>query len=363
MANLLLFNPDNDIALASGAKRFTPPRAALELRQAGALLPLWTGCAGDAVMCQGVNADWLRQVTDAYYLPVAVWNHTDYSLEPSPWGWSRPARHTFAMAGFAADKLPDDQTLDNIRRLSHRRTAAILTESVQHTVPLEPVAVEFDSADELLACLEAAKQTMVVKSPWSSSGRGVMFVAPGRASSLMQPIAGIMRRQGSVTVEPFLDSAREFALLFICENGRARFEGLSVFEAEGGRYIANLVEPQENLHRLLSQEVGPERLDALITAVGEAVTEHIANKYTGPVGVDMLYTPDRLRLSEVNLRMTMGFVSKELSRYVAAPARFYITQATGDLVQTPTVVDGKLAAGTQRLNPPESSFAFNLQII
>ena len=43
--NIYWFNPENDIALGLDARGgFTPPRAAVAMRQAGALLPLlWAG--------------------------------------------------------------------------------------------------------------------------------------------------------------------------------------------------------------------------------------------------------------------------------------------------------------------------------
>ena len=47
---LFLYNPENDIALASGLPRITPPRQASDIHLSGALLPVWLAGEGDYVL-------------------------------------------------------------------------------------------------------------------------------------------------------------------------------------------------------------------------------------------------------------------------------------------------------------------------
>mgnify|MGYP001140241913 FL=1 len=50
MPRLHLFNPENDIALATGSDNFTAPKAALALRASGAAPPLWYVDPGDTFL-------------------------------------------------------------------------------------------------------------------------------------------------------------------------------------------------------------------------------------------------------------------------------------------------------------------------
>ena len=52
----------------------------------------------------------------------------DTPFEAVPWGWSEDARRQFVAAGIDPATLPSDETLQHIRRLSHRRSSiAILS--------------------------------------------------------------------------------------------------------------------------------------------------------------------------------------------------------------------------------------------
>ena len=73
---LHLFNPENDLALAANLDHYTPPKAAVDLRRSGALLPMWYADAGDRVLCHGVNARWFDTVRTAFGIDVDVFNHT-----------------------------------------------------------------------------------------------------------------------------------------------------------------------------------------------------------------------------------------------------------------------------------------------
>ena len=74
--------------------------------------------------------------------------------------------------------MPSDDTLAAIREMSSRRFAA------EHLLPLLREAGEEKTVGEARYCttMEVVKQAMaqngksVLKSPWSSSGRGVRYV-------------------------------------------------------------------------------------------------------------------------------------------------------------------------------------------
>ncbi len=368
MKRLWLFNPENDIALAHGSANFTAPAAALSLRRAGELLPLWIAEAGDAVMCSGVNARWLDDVQQKFGIEVEPWDYT-FGYRPTPWGWSRAVRHEFAMNGFAADSMPDDAWLEAHRRLSHRRTSILVAEQLAKPLDFQlwPAAVEVDCVAALEQIL-AAGGDYVVKSPWSSSGRGIAFSRNGRRENFLRQAEGTIRRQGSLLVEREARRLCDFAMLFDYAPGACRYLGLSLFAAdERGAYTGNVVARQSELSARLQQYINAESLDTVAEALSAALQEVLGEDYAGPVGVDMLIaaTPNGPILDpvvEVNLRWTMGFVALRLARLVDAPAKFSI--AKGDLTTTchHTVVDGKLQSGSLALTPAGSDFTFLLSV-
>ena len=219
MARLLMYFPENDLALAAGTAQYTAPPAAVQLHRAGEALPLWMARGGDRFVCSGVNARWLDDMCTTFDInDVDVYDHRDASLAASPWGWSAASRRALADAGYPMAQMPDDAALRRLRELSHRRTAARLAEAVAARVPFavaEP-AVEARDAAQVEAYVRA-NGPVIAKAPWSSSGRGLVRSRNMPPEAFMQQTAGIIRRQGSVMLERELDKTADFALLLAAE--------------------------------------------------------------------------------------------------------------------------------------------------
>ena len=284
-----LFNPENDLALASGEANYTPPLSVRRFKEALAWLPKWYAEPGDVILTPDSRPEIPADAT------------------PAPWGWSANTVALFRRAGMNGP-FPD---VEAIRRLSHRRTALLLHRELSRDgnlpYPLPPEPVEVTDASEITS------GDILLKSPWSCSGRGVVDCSGMTRESIVSIARGIIRRQGSVMMEKKLDKTEDFALLFEIENGTTLFKGISSFFTSPARnaYGGNLCASQEELREKLPKF----QLDATISAVNAAINRIIAPFYSGPVGVDMvLYGPERTICPtiEVNLRRTMGFVSLEL---------------------------------------------------
>ena len=350
---LWLFNPENDIALAHGAARFTPPLAAVQLARSGAALPFWLAGEGDRVMCRGVNDRWLADIQSRFGIEAEPWDGST-DLEPNPWGWSHASRQTFVVAGFGMDHLPSDSELDTLRTLSHRRTSALVAKALQPLLPFRicPAAHEAFSTDDIAAEVDAAP--CVVKAPWSSSGRGIAFVDADTLPKQLSRFAGTIRRQGSVMVERQARRLLDFAMLFDYAYGYCQFVGYSVFDTMStGAYTGNLVEPQAQLLSRITSLVPAEHIAQLQTALPQALAAVLGTRYCGPVGVDMLVAdtpagPMLHAVVEVNLRYTMGRVALALHQRTGRVGRFTITPGTA-------------SANGLHLTPPGTDFAFTLQ--
>lgn len=317
MPRIHFFNPENDLALALGQRRFTPPKAAVAIRRAGCLLPLWWAAPDDFVLVDSPEAaSGALAMKKRYGLKAGVVTRAPSGAEPSPWGWSHYARRVFEAAGTDNSLLPDIATLDRLRELSHRRTTIAIHRHLGTDRRLMPV--EAFSLKEVTDALDRTADA-VVKLPWSSSGRGVIYSSSLPRDTFLDTVKGMINRQGSVLIEPRYERIHDFAMLFDCHDRRVGFVGLSMFVTNGkGFYGGNLVADGNEIIRRLGIDV-----DLLIPAVGEALTQVVAPHYNGPAGVDMLTYRDSHGITaiapciEVNLRMTMGFAALAIMKRLA----------------------------------------------
>lgn len=325
---LFLFNPENDIALGLGAGRFTPPRQAALLHMAGAILPFWLGDAGDYVLVDDGQIDAALRWKEEIELdgPSPVSSAADLPPEAlasvafAPWGWSLDAVAQFERAGFDCGMLAKIRGMMNRHRmLSHRRTALKLLDALRRRgIRMDgcPEAIEARCVEDVVRFVMLHGGAML-KSPWSSSGRGVFPVTTETLGGSLVRVTGIVRRQGSVMVEPLLPRVQDFAMLFNYDAGEVEFAGLSLFyNSTATNYGGNLVASDEEILRRLSLLVQRQELLRTRDAVADCLPEILEDSYSGPLGVDMMvYCVDGNDVGiapcvEVNLRTTMGFVAR-----------------------------------------------------
>ncbi len=375
MAKLHLFNPDNDLALASGIENFTAPKAAVALRRAGAALPLWYGNRGHSLLAYGVNARWLDTMCQRFGLEVSIFDHNNCDgYEAAPWGWSLAARKDFIREGFSPEHLPTDEQIAAWRQLSHRRTAAMLREEVAKRLDFEiaPAAVEVNNSNELRHIL-SEKQALIIKSPWSSSGRGLLDTRHVSAEETLRRCEGTIQRQGSVMVENAYDRAADFAMLFECQDGKCAFVGYSLFNADAsGSYTGNKLATDKRLLEIIGAEYPAARIVQTAEAMRQAVERLIAPSYDGPLGVDMLVArlDDNSTMLdatvEINLRMTMGFVAHSLSEHFLADGSEgeYSVIPTKNIPAPDNIIveSRRMVSGRIDLTPPGGQFRFVVDV-
>ena len=327
---LHIFNPEHDIALASGLSNFTAPHAGRQLRSDVGFLPaLWAG-AGECVLVE--HADEAEQRFRRLmhrpfgrFVEKQMLSVIDIS-RVEPWGWDAALKAFLLRMGVRAEVLPGDERLRLIRQLSSRATAVAMLPLLQGSGRTgESVMARSlgEAADAL-----ARWQSIVVKAPWSSSGRGVRFVGGQMAPAVERWMAGVIRRQGAVAIEPHYRKVRDFAMEFEADGqGAARYSGLSLFQAENGAYQGNIIASEEEKMEMISRYL-PERL---LRDVQEEICQCFSrlqnHPYQGPFGVDMMVVarPDAQGFLlhpcvELNLRRTMGHVALGLQHCCPLPS-------------------------------------------
>ena len=231
---LLVFNPENDMALASGLSGYTAPEAIERYSRSHWMLPrLWAG-EDDLVW------DWKQNLSDKNITEVV------------PWGWSKALVYRLSKAGVKREVMPSDAVLDGLRTLSSR----VFTSKLQRELGLDvAVCTTWKEVESFQRCIGPS----VMKAPWSSSGKGLMMVSSPTARGWMQ---NTVTREGAVVCERWMERVQDFALEFsVEESGAVRYEGLSVFRTSpSGRYVAHDFVTPEDQRAALMQWVSEEEV-------------------------------------------------------------------------------------------------------
>lgn len=323
---LHLFNPENDQALADGGFSYCAPPAAMCIARDLATLPLWYAAYDDAVVLPGVvHCEYYNEMSALFSLPKVYKPSMQQDITSLvPWGWSAQMLHRFKSMGFDSGLLPADECIEAIRNLSNRKLTIEISKSLRNVgidTPSQPQY--FDNIADVVSFVENCDRC-VVKAPWSGSGKGIMWGIGKAEAPLVNFCKGIIRRQGGVIVEHFLNAKQEFAMEFLAGEDGVEFFGYSLFTAENGAYSGNLLCSNGEIERKLSQFIPVGILAKVKDELCGIMQSLLAGSgYRGYFGVDMMIydNGDGCRLNpcmEVNLRMNMGVVARLFyDRYAA----------------------------------------------
>lgn len=337
MSTFRIFNPEHEIALASNLMHFTAPKAGRVLRADVGYLPVFWAEEGDGVVVDDVESNrraldtfltqhdwWLRGVCPCAATGVLTTGHLSASApQPEsvdPWGWDLAVWHRLRQMGVSSSVLPSVERLQRIRELAHRRTAARLLRrlSIPGTIG---VAHECRTLDEVEALLHQYGN-IVVKAPWSSSGRGVRFLSALHPFTPQQSgwMRHILEQQESIMVEPCYNKVEDFAMEFtVRSDDKVVYDGLSLFHTDQTAYVGNVLASEEVKRRMISGFISMELLQAIQERICSSLPEILEDVYQGPLGIDMMVVKDEhgdMLLHpcvEMNLRRTMGHVALSLS--------------------------------------------------
>ena len=376
---LHIFNPENDLALADGGLSYCPPPTAMCIANELASLPLWYAGKGDVVSMPAEHVKFREEMATVFDLPNVYASTVKQAVTSlAPWGWSAQMRHRFKAMGFGKEQLPADDEIEKMRNLSSRMlTIEILTALRDAGIDTPPLPQYINNLDEAVAFVNDHDRC-VVKAPWSGSGKGIMWGIGTAEEPMVHFCKGIIRRQGGVVCEHFLNARQEFAMEFYAIDGRVEFAGYSLFTAENGAYVGNLLTTDSEIEEQLSQYIATETLTTVKQHLCVVMQRRLAGcGYLGDFGGDMMIydNGDGCRLNpcmEVNLRMNMGVVSRLFyDRYVCAgkcgiyrvrffkqPGEAYNFHLGMKETHSLTVEDGKVSAGYMNLVPvtPENRY-------
>jgi len=340
---LHFYNPGHETAILRKGN-YTPPRNVQKMITELAFLPIWYADKGDYVFIENKRRlPYWSELPEEIRPDVNVFSKGAFRLRAAsfpemvaaPWGLSLLSIE-FYKDLMTRYKIKIDLPVwkDDYERLTGRQTGAACFQRIRELLPdlsLPSVPVFFSKTSDIEDWLhEQQGGTSVIKTPFSSSGRGLLWLDENILTEEDKHwLKGALKKQGSISIEPALNKMQDFALeFFIDEQGDVRYEGLSAFETSlRGAYRGNIMMPQERLEDVIFHPFGKELLERIKEVAKQAIRETYAG-YSGYIGIDMFtYKTAEGQIAihpcvEVNMRYTIGMIAIRLfEQYIHPEAK------------------------------------------
>lgn len=343
-ANIFLFNPTCEYAIANGTVSWQPNRILQKMEADLATLPLFFAEATDKVVVNEfpsqVFLEHLQQlgiqVPQFILKPTLAAGKIDFPINQlNPWGWS-PAAHKLLskVKPLCSDEFKTSPIF-NWREEQKALYSKKFARSVLHKITQDYPSEHFITQNQLTEIcttkddFESLMQKwgkLMVKAPWSSSGRGLQPIRYKPIHpKVWAKILAMVKDQGYTIVEPYLNKVIDLAFQFEMRKGKVSYLGISNFSTDyKGQYNGNSL---NGLPDTLDKEVVQfiESVPALTLQPIKEILENseLATNYEGYFGVDTLIFRDEagaLKVNpclEINVRYNMGLLCLTLEKFIA----------------------------------------------
>ena len=385
---LYIFNPWHDMALANFTPYYKVSAKILRMSHDLSFLPAWYA-PDDALIhvadCSTVET--FRSLVASFKVFSSERFVSDtVSCEIRPWGWSPALVHMLSAGGADIFFLLDSASLDKIRYLSGRQRCVEVLSQLSSVDGVCGETFCCSKLEEVRMHLEA-NGSLILKAPWSGSGRGLYRVCRQSWNANVEGwISRILRTQGCVMAEPIYNKVCDFAMEFYSSpEGTVSFAGYSLFETDDfGNYKQNILMCDSGIEEhLLSFGIQTATLHDVRERLLEIFSGMVSGYYTGYFGVDMMICNQNGEILvhpcvEINMRMNMGVVSRIIfDRYLCPSSRgkFVVEHynSDGEAVLShqkmsssmPLVVDtsGRIKSGYLTLTPLQSVTRYHAYVI
>jgi hypothetical protein len=317
------FNPGHETAVLNASKYYQPPGMVAKMQEDLALLPVWYASPGDFVLVGNKLKNLLEFHLEGLSQKQSI---------VEPWGISPQSIHYFETLNKQYGlQLQIPEWKDEYRFLGSRFAAqkalAALIEAIPE-IDKDILPQFYSDLEDIEKTIESARSRLLLKSPHSSSGRGLLWLPPGKlAQSEKQIISGMLKKQSQVSLEKALDKQLDFSMHFeVSREKETRFIGYSVFQTNArGAYESSSLAGQETLEKQITDLTGKYLLQKVRETLTGILHEMYSPYYMGNLGVDMLvyFSGDQFRLHpcvEINMRKSMGYLTIRLFENHLCPA-------------------------------------------
>ncbi|MGL5318995.1 MAG: hypothetical protein ACRC9Q_09960 [Bacteroidales bacterium] len=357
-----LFNTDSDMAVANNSPFYMPPARIEKMNRDLGFLAAYFASEDDAVlMIKRPDKDFLKQITPLFgYTPQCYSFGLLQGDVPAfrslrPWGWNPRIHQVLAPAKPMMERVFQEHPMfewsDYLREISGKGVVVKHLPRIIKNIPESGTAIlprKITSVDDLEALTKAEK--LVVKAPWSSSGKGVRFMLQHEfAKPERDWTIGVLRQQGFITAARYVHNHQDFAMQFYASpDGQISYCGLSLFFTNAhGQYQGNYIASDEELKSRLSKLIDPNQLDTVRDTLLQCLPDILKGHYYGYFGIDMMLfnEPDdpQIRIHpmvEINLRNNMGILAAKVRDKIVEEGRHgkYVV----DFEPTPELLKNKI---------------------
>ena len=383
---LYIFNPDTDLALANNTENYIATARVREMERELEILPMWYATKGSSILVSSLpDESFVERARSLFGI------ETDFILKGStalpddteilPWGWNPTLRKRLLNSGIPETLLPTPIEMQEYRTLAGRANDAKILHQLRTQGKF--TAEVLDNLDECRR-YATAHPRCIFKSPWSGSGKGLLWCY-GRYDEKSDGWCNrVIREQGYVIATPIYDKQQDFAMEYFSDgDGEITFIGYSLFDTNTkGAYNGNLLQTDAMHRSILSQYIPLNELDDTDHHLRQLLA-HTYKNYKGYIGVDMMVCRnDDSTFSlhpcvEVNMRMNMGVLCSIITkRFIAEErqGRFAIEYyPTSDALQNDyrrmtdehplQVKDGRVHSGFLPLTPVTATNSYMAYIL
>ena len=381
---LYIYNPTCDMAVENGTLSYMPPALLRKFEED--ISPLMSLLTSDDDILITTNKEWQKFAafwkqagfSQPSYLNWEQIKQIPHNYKIFPWGWSRIIAHRLKQFN------PEyDFTQPETKQLFSRQTSLdILTEleknvmALHEIIDVPSIPSKIENNDQLENMLNQYPNGIIVKTLYSSSGRGLLFIkSKDEIDRNKSWIEAKIRAHGYIIAEPLYNKVQDASLQFIIEDEHYHFLGLNFFDSdEKGKFQKEYIGTPDKIQQLLPKDNNwvQQAAEAVIMAM-KAIGLH--KKYSGPVGVDTIFFTDNEQqlkyhpIIEANLRCNMGLINMKLKERIHSnsigtwqietfkpgKAQIFFTQQMSE--HPIRVKDGKISEGFI----PLSSYGTNQQ--
>ncbi|GHT04342.1 hypothetical protein AGMMS49525_10590 [Bacteroidia bacterium] len=353
------FNPGHEAAVLNGSKYYQAPTNHVRMQRELAFLPVWYAHPDDFVLVyEPLPESFLKEIAQLHACELATTVSMDdlKHLQESDelfqrlvnqavdiWGISPQACHFLTQ--MSEQHRLDWQIpawKDVYRTLGGRQTAQTVLSTLIDTIPeidKNLLPQFYSNPDEIEQIVAHSACQLVAKAPYSSSGKGLVWLPPGKmAQSERQILKGMVRKQSAVSLERALDKQLDFSMHFSINADKqavrglrvtsamtVNFIGYSLFQTNAkGAYEKSFLLSQDAIKKRLTEFVSGDLLEKIQCQLLQIIGQIYAPHYHGNIGVDMLIYLDnnQMRLHpcvEINMRKSMGYLALRLFERFLSP--------------------------------------------
>ncbi len=350
------------------------------LKKSLSIVPIYLTDEDDYLLVDGeYPTEFVKQFTAyGWKIPNIITQETTGRLKGlkinsfEPWGWSpsviKKIEKLQSTNEFIISHLYEwnKNSKEMFSRFPGRELCKILKNNIvkSHNLSIPQLPIIVKNLTDLEIVESEMKAPLLIKTPWSASGRGLFNIRDNNEKSYENPwVKAKLKEQKSLFVEPLLNKIQDLSFHFYKNGKSIEFIGVNFFKTESdgkfkGCYVNFYNHPDFNA-KIIKREAIDEAEKSLLSSL--KCLKNIEN-YDGYIGIDALFFYDKngeVKLHpaiEINLRKTMGLINLQIEKRISSNSFGFweIIPMEEFPINAPVenkLKDGKLVSGIFPLSP------------